>query len=205
MKPLFLFFLSIVSPSEFEEFNEFEEYEEELSVIEEVKEEEITPVLSELEQLFHRYAKQGSITIDVGAREGASTITLAQCVGPQGQVVSIEPNPYLFHILTQNLEQSKIANATLYKEDVSIDALNLNNVSLIKIEADGDEDLVLDEAKELIHREKPVLIVQISAGIPLESADRYVKEEYEARMQQLRLLGYTLQRLQGGYAVALPN
>lgn len=48
------------------------------------------------------------VCIDVGAFDGASTLPMAEAVGPNGIVFAIEPNPTSFDILKSSTEKSHI-------------------------------------------------------------------------------------------------
>lgn len=48
------------------------------------------------------YIRPGDVVIDVGAHTGDSTIPLALAAGPDGRVLALEPNPYVFAVLEQN-------------------------------------------------------------------------------------------------------
>lgn len=62
------------------------------------------------------FVHSGDVAIDVGAHTGDSTIPLALAAGPQGCVLALEPNPYVFAVLE--------ANANLNREKTAIVPLN---------------------------------------------------------------------------------
>jgi FkbM family methyltransferase len=51
---------------------------------------------------LRRFIRPGDVVIDVGAHTGDSTIPLALAAGPEGCVVALEPNPYVFAVLEKN-------------------------------------------------------------------------------------------------------
>ena len=61
--------------------------------------------LSQLEY----FVAPGSIVVDVGANIGSFTMQFAQWTGPLGLVYAIEPEPFNFSRLTQNLSKSGLA------------------------------------------------------------------------------------------------
>jgi FkbM family methyltransferase len=52
---------------------------------------------------YRRLVPRGATVIDIGANIGAHTLPLAQCVGPSGRVVAVEPTRYAFERLQENL------------------------------------------------------------------------------------------------------
>jgi FkbM family methyltransferase len=52
----------------------------------------------------------GGIAIDVGANIGVYTRFLSEFVGEHGRVVSVEPMPRTFQIISNNVEQLKLSN-----------------------------------------------------------------------------------------------
>lgn len=57
------------------------------------------------------FIRAGDVVIDIGAHTGDSTIPLALAAGPEGRVLALEPNPYVFAVLERNarLNPSKTA------------------------------------------------------------------------------------------------
>lgn len=49
-----------------------------------------------------RLVQAGDFAIDVGAHTGDTAVPMALAAGPTGCVLAIEPNPYVFKILTEN-------------------------------------------------------------------------------------------------------
>lgn len=50
-----------------------------------------------------RLIKQGWNCVDIGANHGYYTLLMADCVGPLGSVVAVEPNPKLSKLLERNI------------------------------------------------------------------------------------------------------
>jgi protein-L-isoaspartate O-methyltransferase len=48
--------------------------------------------------------RPGDTVVDIGAHEGYITCWLAQCVGPRGRVVAVEPNPENLGYLRRNVD-----------------------------------------------------------------------------------------------------
>jgi len=66
---------------------------------------------AELElQLLLRLAKPGDVVIDAGANIGALTVPLARRVGPDGWVLSVEPQRLVHQMLCANVAANGLAN-----------------------------------------------------------------------------------------------
>ncbi len=55
-------------------------------------------------ELIANRVKQGDLVLDVGAHAGAYAILMSACAGPNGQVISFEPDPYAREQLLANLK-----------------------------------------------------------------------------------------------------
>lgn len=61
-------------------------------------------------ELLRKLVAPGDLVIDAGANIGVLTVPLAQTVGNNGLVVSIEAQPYIFNILCGNLALNRLKN-----------------------------------------------------------------------------------------------
>ncbi len=77
-------------------------------------------------------------------------------------------------------------------EQITLDSLNLNNISFMKIDVEGNEEEVIAGARETILRNKPVMVVEIMGGIFYETATPAQKEEIHRRAEKIKELGYTV-------------
>lgn len=68
-----------------------------------------------------------------------------------------------------------------------LDAFDLEDVSLIKIDAEGSEAMVLEGARATILKNRPVLVIEIHGGLPKGRAQR---ETVARCFQLLREFGY---------------
>jgi FkbM family methyltransferase len=53
---------------------------------------------------IRRFVAPGHVAIDIGAHSGDTTIPMALAAGPEGCVLAVEPNPYVFPVLQKNAE-----------------------------------------------------------------------------------------------------
>lgn len=86
---------------------------------------------------------------------------------------------------------------------VTLDSLNLNNVSLIKMDVETYELNVLKGARETLLRNKPVLIFEILGGYDLDNCTGEIKEKYDSIINFLTHLGYQVIRIHGNDFLAL--
>lgn len=63
-----------------------------------------------------QFVSPGDLVIDIGAHTGDTTVPMALATGPTGLTLALEPNPYVFKILSKN--------AALNRDKTRIDALN---------------------------------------------------------------------------------
>lgn len=56
------------------------------------------------------HLREGDCVYDIGASIGSHSIIMAQKVGPQGLVVSFEPEPHSFHIMEKNIALNHLMN-----------------------------------------------------------------------------------------------
>ncbi|MGB7127917.1 MAG: FkbM family methyltransferase [Candidatus Rhabdochlamydia sp.] len=87
----------------------------------------------------------------------------------------------------------------------TLDSLELKNVSLIKIDVDGIEDIVLDGIKNTVLSNKPVIIIEIQGGYSIETAPPEIVEKILHTKSTLINLGYTLHRISGIDYLCVPN
>lgn len=53
---------------------------------------------------YQSLVKPGALIIDIGAHTGDTTVPMALAVGKTGLVIALEPNPYVYKILSKNAE-----------------------------------------------------------------------------------------------------
>lgn len=88
---------------------------------------------------------------------------------------------------------------------VSIDSFHFNNVSLMKIDVEGQELAVLEGAKETILRERPVILIEIQGGYDSSNAPPQIREMIQATIKNMEDLGYHVEKIIGHDYLALPK
>ncbi len=88
---------------------------------------------------------------------------------------------------------------------LTIDSLNLTNVSLIKIDVEGMENLVLDGATHTILTNHPVIIIEIMGGHDFATAPSPIRHQILNTLDKIEHLGYTTTQLWGHDWLALPT
>lgn len=73
-------------------------------------------VTQSMVNFYASFAPLGSLIIDIGAHTGDTAVPMAVAVGPNGMVLALEPNPYVFKILEKN--------ASLNRDKTNIIPLN---------------------------------------------------------------------------------
>ena len=64
-------------------------------------------------RLLSSFLGKGDVLIDVGANTGIYTLRGGRLVGPQGVVLSLEPNPEMIRELAYNVEVNRLANVRI--------------------------------------------------------------------------------------------
>lgn len=140
---------------------------------------------------FAPFIKPGDHVIDVGACIGNYTALFLELVGPSGTVSAIEPNPEPFQCLQINCPKAhcfqigcsdECDSCSIDNRDDNIGAAFLipchfggikchtldclfptEMPSLLKIDVEGMECEVLEGARKLLERSKPVLFIEYNA------------------------------------------
>lgn len=140
--------------------------------------------------LLNRYITQGETVVDVGAFIGDHTLHYANCVGPTGSVIAMEPNPYAFECLAHNMASykqvtclnvgasdsphragysgNKNAGAGHATDEgvavamLAIDSLYLAACHFIKIDCEGYEVKALHGAFHTIRMRKPTMLIEVN-------------------------------------------
>lgn len=89
-------------------------------------------------------------------------------------------------------------------EQITLDSLNLNNVSLIKMDVERYELHVFKGAIETIKRNKPVIIFELLAGYDYLNCEPEIKAQFDHVINFVRDLGYKVDLIFGSDYIAFP-
>lgn len=99
---------------------------------------------------------------------------------------------------TSNEGGASIGSGGDFAPLVPLDSLNLENVSLMKIDVEYYEDEVLAGARQTILKNQPVIIIELADG------SKQLEEKRDATIRTLENMGYTLSKLGGWDWLAVP-
>ena len=73
-----------------------------------------------VEEIYEKYhnVTRGQIIVDIGANVGMFTVKVAKKVGPQGLVISIEPEDANFSLLKKNVQLNSLKNVILIRKAI---------------------------------------------------------------------------------------
>jgi len=140
--------------------------------------------------LLAALVKQGMRIVDVGANIGYYTLLFKRLAGPSAAIIAIEPSPENLPELRLNIEGNELQNVKLLEVAVgaragtawlleginsgvvapnkgsyevpvrSLDELLTDRVDLLKIDVEGYEGFVLEGARNVIQRDRPVIFLE---------------------------------------------
>lgn len=122
---------------------------------------------------------------------------------------SIELSPLSF----ENEGETVLEGGTgKWVDIVMIDSLNLDNVSLIKIDVEGMEEAVIEGARRTILRNRPIILIEIGAQFDREAKIKGKTAELNLRLeawmqkiaQKLAKLGYIIEQIHHHDFLAFP-
>jgi len=90
-------------------------------------------------------------------------------------------------------------------EMVTLDSFKFENISLIKIDVEGLENQVLMGAYETIKKCKPVMIIEILGGTPIENADDHNRNYILHTIHHIETLGYSVTKIAFSDYLCIPN
>jgi FkbM family methyltransferase len=88
---------------------------------------------------------------------------------------------------------------------ITLDSLNLNNISFMKIDVDGCDEIFLEGARETILRNKPVMIMEICGGLDIDTANPEEKATILKIQSTIKNMGYQLERISIHDYLAIPK
>lgn len=99
------------------------------------------------------------------------------------------------HVEVQYLFDHRYGTSGNVAPIITLDSLNLTNVSFMKVDVDGCDDIFLDGARETILRNKPVLVMEILEGADIDTATPAHKQQILHTQKKIIDLGYKLTRV----------
>lgn len=142
-------------------------------------------------------------------RELINNLTLNQCdhnvialpyaVGEKEKTIEMSP-PNLFN--EGGIPVGKGGNKA---KMVTLDSLQLENVSFIKMDVESYELKVLKGARSTLLRNKPVIVFEILGGYDLNNPTKEIKKVSFEILRFLRQLNYRVTRIHGNDFIAIPN
>jgi tRNA A58 N-methylase Trm61 len=155
----------------------------------------------ELVPWYRRFCTAGSLSFDVGAREGYVTLVLARLSAPDGRVAAFEFNETEYHRLLRNIAanpdlrpapQAVLARVTgrsvgaqLTLDDAAYERYFVPDV--VKLDIEGSELKALQGAERLLTERRPHLVVEThSADLEHACAELLARHGYEPRVVQPR-------------------
>ena len=115
-------------------------------------------------ELYQRLLQPGQVAVEAGANIGALTVVMAQAVGPNGRVITFEPQRVLYQMLCANLALNGLRNvhAALGGFGAETMTMNVPPVNYDRLENFGGVTLQADGPGE------PVSVVPIdSFSLPI--------------------------------------
>ncbi len=91
-----------------------------------------------------------------------------------------------------------------FAEMITLDSLNLQNVSLMKVDVESYEFFVFQGARETILRNKPVIIFEILGGYAYANSPPDIKEQFDKTIELVASYGYNVSLIYGNDYLALP-
>ncbi len=107
-------------------------------------------------------------------------------IGAKHAVIQMNPHD------TGNEGSATLGHGADTAEMRTLDSYNLTNVSLIKIDVEGNEEEVLEGAKKTIKRNQPVVLISLTRNFNFETAPMWAKEKILRAKAMLKNLGYTV-------------
>jgi FkbM family methyltransferase len=142
-------------------------------------------------EVMFRLVRRGDIVLDAGANIGYMTLLAAVAAGPQGRVISWEPNPHLFSILTKNVNgtRARIQMAPVDLRQTALGAYHHRTVLVLS------DPAVANNGLSYI----PIVPSVVASGIPPSPSDG----EVSPRPHTVEVEVETLDDLLGGQTVGL--
>lgn len=182
-------------------------------------------------QLIKKYAKKGTVAVDLGSHIGTHLLSMAQAVGDEGYVLGIEPQKKMFSELRMNMLLNRCQNVGVYRCAVGRDygRVQMNpayqwNEGGTAIGSGGDfAELIPLDSLKLHHVSLMKIDVEgyedeVLAGatetisrdrptiiIELMDGSPMLEQKRQATIKTLEKLGYAVSKIHGWDWIAVPK
>ena len=176
---------------------------------------------SNIIKLIKKHALNGSTVVEIGTNLGIHTLSLSKTVGENGKVIAFEPNPKLFSKLFMTLEINNVKNTKLFVttnenselnensnfsfDQINVDSLDLENVSLIKINTEGKEEIILNGMKQTLEKQRPIILLKIAKGNDYETANQDIKDYISSIKEKLQSMNFEVIKVHSDDYIAYPK
>lgn len=137
--------------------------------------------------LLRSHLEPGDTALDVGANIGFYTLHMAQCVGPSGKVIAIEPEPENFDLLEHNVSRNEFDNVELHRVAAS--------------SQEGSAELEINRENLGMHRITENTSESETIRIPTVPIEQLVGEGTQVKFVKLDVEGHELEALKGMAAI----
>tara|TARA_B100000401_G_C52698953_1_gene668123 strand:+ start:281 stop:1036 length:756 start_codon:yes stop_codon:yes gene_type:complete len=131
-------------------------------------------------KILEIYLTKGSNCIDVGANIGFFTYLFLKIGGKKSLIYSFESNSNVYSILKKNFENEtnvicELGKVGTNEGDICIDNIINFDVNFIKIDIDGVDYYALKSCEQVIKKNKPKIIIELSEASEREHGIHYNK------------------------------
>jgi len=140
----------------------------------------------------------GELLQNLKVNHCSNVTPLRQAVGDTEQTIQLNVRNIL------NEGGTAIGEGGDFAQMTRLDSLNLNNVSLIKIDVECYEYHVFQGARETILRNKPIIIFELMSGSDYYDCSPEIKEEFDKVFLLLKSWGYKVNLIFGADYIAVP-
>jgi FkbM family methyltransferase len=184
--------------------------------------------------IIDKLTRPGSLALDVGAHIGMHTVNMSRKVGPQGAVIAFEPNKKLYMELLDTLAINKCSNVIPISralgdsekrvvlnnirieqgpiqdgvgdliETTRLDSLNIDNLSIIKMDIENYEYFALKGAQNTILKNRPVIIFECWIDADYKRSEPKKKANFDRVISLIESLGYEIYVIYCNDFIAFP-
>jgi FkbM family methyltransferase len=127
-----------------------------------------------------------------------NVVSIPKALGESSKTIQMNPrNPV-------NEGGTSIGEGGDFVEMITLDSLNLQNVSLIKVDVEHYEYFVFKGAKETILRNRPVIIFEIMGNFDYKTSPDEVKSQFDRVSALVESYGYKVFQIFGNDHIAFP-